>query len=51
VGGNDLLIGVTGAAGFIVLIIINLSIFIFDRFMAKESIEVVGLPEFLKDTV
>jgi membrane protease YdiL (CAAX protease family) len=29
-GGNDLIIGVTGAAGFIVLLIINLLIFIFD---------------------
>lgn len=40
-GGGDLLVGVTGAVGFIVLAIINLFIIIFDRFMAKESIEEV----------
>ena len=40
-GGNDLLVGVTGAAGFIVLAIINLFIFIFERFIAKESVEMV----------
>lgn len=39
-GGSDLLVGVTGAAGFIILALINLFIFTFDRFMAKESIEV-----------
>jgi membrane protease YdiL (CAAX protease family) len=30
-GGNDLTIGVTGAAGFMVLLIVNLCIFLFDR--------------------
>ncbi|MEA1964000.1 MAG: CPBP family intramembrane glutamic endopeptidase [Candidatus Aerophobetes bacterium] len=40
-GGNDLLVGVTGVAGFIILAIINLFIFIFYRFIAKESIEAV----------
>ena len=30
-GGNDLIVGVTGAAGFIVLAIVNLLIFLFDR--------------------
>ena len=35
-GGNDLIIGVTGLAGFIILIIVNLGIFVYDRFCAKE---------------
>ncbi|NQS89836.1 hypothetical protein HQ584_08620 [Patescibacteria group bacterium] len=34
-GKGDLFVGVTGAAGFIVLVIINLSIFIFERFINK----------------
>ncbi len=37
-GGNDLLIGVTGLAGFIVLIIVNIGLFIYDNFIAKEPI-------------
>lgn len=40
-GGNDLLIGVTGVAGFIALAVINLFIFIFEHFIAKESIEMI----------
>lgn len=40
-GGNDLLIGVTGVAGFIALAVINLFIFIFKHFIAKESIEMI----------
>lgn len=39
-GGSDLLVGVTGVAGFIIFAIINLFIFTFECFMAKESIEV-----------
>lgn len=36
-GGNDLIIGMTGLAGFIVLAIVNLCIFMFDRSISKES--------------
>jgi hypothetical protein len=31
VGGNDLVIGVTGASGFIILSILNLLIFVLDH--------------------
>jgi membrane protease YdiL (CAAX protease family) len=34
-GGNDLTVGVAGLAGFIVLTIINIAIFIYDRNLAK----------------
>jgi len=34
-GGNDLTVGVAGLAGFIVLAIVNISIFIYDRNLAK----------------
>jgi len=37
-GGNDLTIGVTGLAGFIVLVLVNAGLFIYDRFLAKERI-------------
>jgi membrane protease YdiL (CAAX protease family) len=37
-GGNDLTVGVTGLAGFIVLLLVNLAILIFDRFVTKEPI-------------
>jgi membrane protease YdiL (CAAX protease family) len=37
-GGNDLTMGVTGLAGFIVLAIMNLGILIYDRFLAKEHV-------------
>ncbi|HIE30029.1 TPA: CPBP family intramembrane metalloprotease, partial [Candidatus Poribacteria bacterium] len=36
-GGNDLIIGVTGLAGFIVLAAVNLGIFGYDRFWSKEE--------------
>ncbi len=35
-GGNDLTIGVTGIAGFIVLAIVNIGIFAYNRFVAQE---------------
>ena len=35
-GGNDLIIGGTGLAGFIVLAMINISIFAYERVVAKE---------------
>jgi len=37
-GGNDLLIGVTGLAGFIVLLIANIGLLIYNNFFAKEPI-------------
>lgn len=37
-GGNDLILGVTGLAGFIVLIIVNISFLLFDCILAKEPI-------------
>ena len=36
-GGGDLLVGVTGAAGFIILAIINLFIFTFDHSIVKKG--------------
>ena len=38
-GGNDLLIGVTGLAGFIVLIFIDVGLFIYDRNLAGERLQ------------
>ena len=35
-GGNELLIGITGLAGFIIMLIINIIIFAFDRSLLKE---------------
>jgi membrane protease YdiL (CAAX protease family) len=35
-GGSDLTVGITGLAGFIVLAVANVAIFIYDRFLAKE---------------
>ena len=37
-GGNDLTIGVTGLAGFLVLALTNLGLFIYDHYFAKEKI-------------
>jgi uncharacterized protein len=37
-GGNDLTVGVTGLAGFIVLTLTNLGLFIYDRYFAREKI-------------
>jgi len=37
-GGNDLTVGVTGLAGFIVLALTNVGIFIYDRYFAQEKI-------------
>jgi membrane protease YdiL (CAAX protease family) len=39
-GGNDLTVGVVGLAGFVVLAIINLGIFIYGRFLAKDPVMV-----------
>ncbi len=35
-GGSDLTVGITGLAGFIVLAVANVAIFVYDRFLAKE---------------
>jgi hypothetical protein len=40
-GGNDLIIGVTGASGFIVLSIVNLCIFLFDRSIRGKPLSAV----------
>jgi membrane protease YdiL (CAAX protease family) len=37
-GGNDLTIGVTGLAGLIVLAIVNLGLFVYDRVLNKEPV-------------
>lgn len=37
-GGNELLIGLTGLAGFIALIIITLAFFIYDKHISKEEV-------------
>ncbi|GFP18870.1 hypothetical protein HKBW3S03_00375 [Candidatus Hakubella thermalkaliphila] len=37
-GGNDLTIGVTGLAGLIVLAIVNIGLFVYDRVLSKEPI-------------
>lgn len=37
-GGNDLTVGVTGLAGFIILALANVGLFIYDRVLAKEHI-------------
>ncbi len=40
-GGNDLTTGITGLAGFITLIIFNILLFVYDRYMAKDKIIIV----------
>ncbi len=37
-GGNDLTVGVTGLAGFIVLAVVNLGIFVHERILASEPV-------------
>lgn len=39
-GGNDLTIGVTGLAGFVVLALVNVGLLLYDRVLAKEPIMV-----------
>jgi membrane protease YdiL (CAAX protease family) len=41
-GGNDLIIGGTGLAGFIVLAVVNLGIFVYNKFLAKDTIRWKG---------
>ncbi len=46
-GGDELTVGITGLAGFIAFVIINLSLFIFDRFITRERIGAIlsSLPD------
>ena len=37
-GGNDLTIGVTGLAGFMVLVLVNLGIYVFERVKNPEGL-------------
>ncbi|MBI2851856.1 MAG: CPBP family intramembrane metalloprotease [Chloroflexi bacterium] len=37
-GGNDLTVGATGLAGFIVLALANVGLFVYERFLAKEPL-------------
>ncbi len=38
VGGNDLVNGITGLAGFIALLIMNIGFYLFDKYVTKENI-------------
>ena len=37
-GGNDLLVGYTGLAGFLVLVVANLGLVVFDRWFGGQTI-------------
>jgi membrane protease YdiL (CAAX protease family) len=40
-GGNDLTVGLTGAAGFAVLALANFGIYVFDRFVTREPVNLM----------
>lgn len=40
-GGNDLIVGVTGAAGIIVLLVVNLLIFLFDHSIREKPVNII----------
>ena len=46
-GGDELTVGITGLAGFTAFIIVNLSLFIFDRFITRERVGTIlsNLPD------
>ena len=46
-GGDELTVGITGLAGFIAFIIIDLALFIFDRFFSRERVSTIlsNLPD------
>jgi len=46
VGGNDLTNGVTGAAGFISLLLINIAFYLFDKYITKENIFTKAIGEY-----
>ncbi len=48
-GGNDLLIGGTGLAGFIILVLANVGLFVYDRILAKEPLMVFSQGSKLRD--
>jgi hypothetical protein len=37
-GGNELTTGITGAAGFAALVVMNIGLFIYDKYFAGEKI-------------
>ncbi|MCL2164105.1 MAG: CPBP family intramembrane metalloprotease [Oscillospiraceae bacterium] len=51
VGGNDLTKGVTGAAGMIALLIINIALLFFDQYISKDRImtSAISLNNFIED--
>jgi hypothetical protein len=44
-GGNDLIAGITGLAGFITIAIVILMLFIFDTFISKDKIFISKISE------
>jgi membrane protease YdiL (CAAX protease family) len=44
-GGNDLTNGATGLAGFIALILVNFSFFLYDKYVSKENIFIKEIGE------
>lgn len=44
VGGNDITNGITGLAGFIALLTVNLAFYLFDKYITKENLftKVIG---------
>jgi membrane protease YdiL (CAAX protease family) len=46
-GGDELTVGITGLAGFIAFVIVNLALFIFDRFITRERVNTIlsNLPD------
>jgi membrane protease YdiL (CAAX protease family) len=46
-GGDELTVGITGLAGFITFVMVNLSLFIFDRFITRERVGTIlsNLPD------
>ncbi|MCX6001855.1 MAG: CPBP family intramembrane metalloprotease, partial [Chloroflexi bacterium] len=46
-GGDELTVGITGLAGFVAFIIVDLSLFIFDRFITRERVGTIlsSLPD------
>ena len=38
VGGNDITNGVTGIAGFIALLLVNIAFYLYDKYVTKENV-------------
>jgi membrane protease YdiL (CAAX protease family) len=47
VGGNDLINGVTGLAGFMALLFINIAFFLYDKYVTKENIFTKEIGEYI----